>query len=100
MTVGSPCSSRWAVLAADRDRSPTSRSRSAAHDQTTTVEALHPIHDALRQIAWRPLPTDRHADAAAALDEQLELLDADVRRRFEEDLDRRIALQPDPQGVG
>jgi len=37
--------------------------RSAADDPTTTVQALHRIHDALRQLAWRPFPSGRHCDA-------------------------------------
>jgi uncharacterized membrane protein len=41
--------------------------RSAADDPTTTVEALHRIHDAMRQLAWRPFPTGRHADDAGRL---------------------------------
>jgi uncharacterized membrane protein len=41
--------------------------RSAADDPTTTVEALHRIHDALRQLAWRPFPSGRHTDERGAL---------------------------------
>jgi hypothetical protein len=36
----------------------------------------------------------------AALDEQLELLDADVRRAFDDEPDARVALAPDPGGLG
>ena len=38
--------------------------RSASQDPTTTVEALHRIHDAMRELAWRPFPTGRLTDAA------------------------------------
>jgi uncharacterized membrane protein len=41
--------------------------RSAADDPTTTVEALHRIHDALRQLAWRPFPSGRYCDARGDL---------------------------------
>jgi uncharacterized membrane protein len=41
--------------------------RSAADDPTTTVEALHRIHDALRMLVWRPFPTGHHTDANGAL---------------------------------
>jgi uncharacterized membrane protein len=41
--------------------------RSASDDPTTSVEALHRIHDSLRQLAWRPFPSGRHTDAAGEL---------------------------------
>jgi len=41
--------------------------RSAADDPTTTVEALHRIHDCMRQLAPRAFPSGRHADAAGTL---------------------------------
>src|SRR4051794_1559264 len=125
--------------------------RSASEDSTTTVEALHRIHDAVRQLAWRPFPTGRHIDAAgelrlivpvrgwedfvrlafeeirlagaeqpqiaralravlvdlktvapderqAALDEQCELLDAAVRRAYDEESATRHARVADMQG--
>src|SRR3954464_7890270 len=127
--------------------------RSASEDPTTTVEALHRIHDALRQLAWRPFPSGRHTDAAGELrlivpvrdwddfvrlafeeirlagaaqpqiaralravledlmtvtpderqeplDEQLELLDAAVRRVYDEESVTRHARVADMQGLG
>jgi uncharacterized membrane protein len=127
--------------------------RSASDDPTTTVEALHRIHDSLRQLAWRPFPSGRHTDAAGelrlivpvrdwedfvrlafeeirlagaaqpqiarslravledlktvapeerqpALDEQRELLDAAVRREYDEDSVMRHARVADMQGLG
>jgi uncharacterized membrane protein len=127
--------------------------RSASEDPTTTVEALHRIHDSLRQLAWRPFPSGRHTDAAgelrlivpvrdwedfvrlafeeirlvgaaqpqiarglravledlktvapherqAALDEQRELLDAAVRRAYDEESVTRHARVADMQGLG
>src|SRR3954465_6690663 len=127
--------------------------RSASEDPTTTIEALHRIHDAVRQLAWRPFPTGRHIDAAgelrlivpvrgwedfvrlafeeirlagaeqpqiaralravlvdlktvapderqAALDEQCELLDAAVRRAYDEESVTRHARVADMQGLG
>src|SRR3954453_12837315 len=127
--------------------------RSPPEDPTPSVEALHRIHDALRQLAWRPFPTGRHTDAAgelrlimpvhdwedfvrlafeeirlagaaqpqiartlravlkdlmtvapeerqAALDEQRELLDAAVRREYDEDSVMRRARVADMQGLG
>ena len=127
--------------------------RSAAEDPTTTVEAMHRIHDALRQLVWRPFPSGRHTDAAgelrlivpvrdwedfvrlafeeirlagaaqpqiarglravledlktvapderqAALDEQRELLDAAVRRAYDEESVTRHARVADMQGLG
>jgi len=127
--------------------------RSASEDPTTTVEALHRIHDALRQLAWRPFPSGRHTDAAGelrlivpvrdwddfvrlafeeirlagaaqpqiaralravledlktvapderhtALDDQLELLDAAVRRVYDEESVTRHARVADMQGLG
>ncbi len=127
--------------------------RSAAEDPTTTVEALHRIHDSLRQLAWRPFPSGRHTDAAgelrlivpvrdwedfvrlafeeirlvgaaqpqiarglravledlktvapderqAALDEQRELLDAAVRRAYDDESVTRHARVADMQGLG
>jgi uncharacterized membrane protein len=41
--------------------------RSAADDPSTTVEALHRIHDALRQLAWRPFPSGHHCDTRGEL---------------------------------
>jgi uncharacterized membrane protein len=127
--------------------------RSASDDPTTTVEALHRIHDSVRQLAWRPFPSGLHTDAAgelrlivpvrdweefvrlafeeirlvgaaqpqiarslravledlktvapeerqAALDEQRELLDAAVRREYDEDAVMRRARVADMQGLG
>ena len=127
--------------------------RSASDDPTTTVEALHRIHDALRQLAWRPFPSGRHTDAdgelrlivpvrdwedfvrlafeeirltgvaqpqiarslravledlktvapeerQAALDEQRELLDAAVRRGYDEESVMHHARVADMQGLG
>ncbi|HEX7299994.1 MAG TPA: DUF2254 domain-containing protein [Solirubrobacteraceae bacterium] len=127
--------------------------RSASQDPGTTVEAIHRIHDCMRQLAPRRFPSGRHADASgrvrliepvrgwndyvllafeeirlagmrspqvtrrlraaledletvapperlAALEEQLELLEADVRRAFEDETDARVALAADPQGLG
>jgi uncharacterized membrane protein len=127
--------------------------RSASEDPTTTVEAIHRIHDSLRQLAWRPFPSGRHTDAAgelrlivpvrdwedfvrlafeeirlagaaqpqiarglravledlktvapderqAALDEQRELLDAAVRRAYDEESVTRHARVADMQGLG
>jgi hypothetical protein len=65
--------------------------RSVADDPTTTVEALHRIHDCMRQLAWRPFPTGRHTDASG----QLRLV-VPVRRAH----DREIASLADPQGLG
>ena len=127
--------------------------RSASEDPTTTIEALHRIHDSLRQLAWRPFPSGRHTDAAGelrlivpvrdredfvrlafeeirlagaaqpqiarglravledlktvapderqtALDEQRELLDAAVRRAYDEESVTRHARVADMQGLG
>jgi uncharacterized membrane protein len=127
--------------------------RSASEDPTTTIEALHRIHDSLRQLAWRPFPSGRHTDAAgelrlivpvrdwedfvrlafeeirlagaaqpqiarglravledlktvasderqAALDEQRELLDAAVRRAYDEESVTRHVRVADMQGLG
>jgi len=127
--------------------------RSAAEDPSTTIEAMHRIHDSLRQLAWRPFPSGRHTDAAgelrlivpvrdwedfvrlafeeirlagaaqpqiarglravledlktvapderqAALDEQRELLDAAVRRAYDEESVTRHARVADMQGLG
>ena len=127
--------------------------RSASEDPTTTVEAIHRIHDSLRQLAWRPFPSGRHTDAAgelrlivpvrdwedfvrlafeeirlagaaqpqiarglgavledlktvapderqAALDEQRQLLDAAVRRAYDEESVTRHARVADMQGLG
>jgi uncharacterized membrane protein len=127
--------------------------RSASDDPTTTVEALHRIHDCLRQLAVRTFPSGRHCDADGvlrvsepvrswddyvllafeeirlaaasspqiarrlraalldlktvasperqpALDEQLDRLDAEVRRHFDDEHDVRIALAADPLGLG
>jgi len=127
--------------------------RSASEDPTTTVEAMHRIHDSLRQLAWRPFPSGRHTDPAgelrlivpvrdwedfvrlafeeirlagaaqpqiarglravlddlktvapderqAALDEQRELLDAAVRRAYDEESVTRHARVADMQGLG
>jgi uncharacterized membrane protein len=127
--------------------------RSAAEDPSTTVEAIHRIHDCMRQLAARRFPSGRHADQRGqlrliepvrgwddyvllafeeirlvgmgspqvtrrlraaledlrtvvppdrlpALDEQLALLAADVRRAFEDEADARVALAADPQGLG
>jgi uncharacterized membrane protein len=41
--------------------------RSIASDPTTTVQALHRIHEALRQLAVARLPSGRHYDAAGDL---------------------------------
>jgi uncharacterized membrane protein len=41
--------------------------RSASDDPTTTVEALHRIHDCMRQLAPRAFPSGHHADAGGTL---------------------------------
>jgi uncharacterized membrane protein len=41
--------------------------RSAGDDPSTTVEALHRIHAAMRQLAIRRFPTGRYCDAAGNL---------------------------------
>jgi uncharacterized membrane protein len=127
--------------------------RSASEDPSTTIEAMHRIHDSLRQLAWRPFPSGRHTDAAgelrlivpvrdwedfvrlafeeiriagaaqpqiarglravledlktvapderqAVLDEQRELLDAAVRRAYDEESVTRHARVADMQGLG
>jgi uncharacterized membrane protein len=127
--------------------------RSASDDPTTTVEALHRIHEGMRQLAVRSFPSCEHRDASGtirltgpvrewddfvllafeeirltadgspqiarrlraalldllelapperrpALEDQLELLDAAVRRRFDDDRDARVALGADAQGLG
>ena len=123
------------------------------NDPTTTVQALHRLHDLLRQIAPRPLPCGEHRDEDGAvrlvertvswdgyvrlafdeirlagasepqvtrkmcsaladlksvappdrqepLDRQLRLLDAAVRRAFDDDEDIIAALTPDTEGIG
>ncbi|MGY1640119.1 DUF2254 domain-containing protein [Geodermatophilus sp. SYSU D00703] len=123
------------------------------NDPTTTVQALHRLHDLLRQIAARPLPCGEHRDedgvvrltertvtwdgyvrlafdeirlagvsepqvtrkmcAALAdlksvappdrqepLDRQLRLLDAAVRRAYDDEEDVLAALTPDTEGIG
>src|SRR3954470_7657656 len=123
------------------------------NDPTTAVQALHRLHDLLRQIAPRPLPCGEHRDedgvvrlvertvnwdgyvrlafdeirlarasepqvtrkmcAALAdikgvappdrqdpLDRQLRLLDAAVRRAFDDEEDVIAALTPDTEGIG
>lgn len=127
--------------------------RSAADDPTTTVEAIHRIHDGMRQLAGRRFPTGRLTDDSgavrlvaaerdwddyvrlafeelrlagagspqiarrlraalldlrtvapperqAALQTQLELLDAAVHRHYDDDEDARTALAADPLGLG
>jgi uncharacterized membrane protein len=127
--------------------------RSAEDDPTTTVEALHRIHDCMRQLAPRAFPSGRHTDAEGTLrlvepvrdwddyvllafeeirlaapgspqiarrlrsaladlatvapperrpplEAQLELLEAGVRRHFDDDRDIRVALVADAQGLG
>ena len=123
------------------------------NDPTTAVQALHRLHDLLRQIAPRPLPCGEHRDedgvvrliertvswdgyvrlafdeirlagasepqvtrkmcAALAdlkcvappdrqepLDRQLRLLDAAVRRAYDDEEDVVAALTPDTEGIG
>jgi uncharacterized membrane protein len=41
--------------------------RSAAQDPTTTVEAIHRIHDCMRQLVPRSFPSGRHCDADGTL---------------------------------
>jgi uncharacterized membrane protein len=41
--------------------------RSASQDPSTTVEAIHRIHDCLRQLAPRAFPDGRHRDAAGTV---------------------------------
>jgi uncharacterized membrane protein len=122
-------------------------------DPTTTVQAVHRLHDCLRQLATRELAADRHHDAAGqlrlvarsigwdgyvrlafdeirlagvsspqvvrrlrdaltdlksiappdrqpALDRQLELLTAGVRRSYADAQDVDAGLVPDRQGIG
>jgi len=123
------------------------------NDPTTTVQALHRLHDLLRQMAPRPLPCGEHRDedgvvrlvertvswagyvrlafdeirlagasepqvtrkmcAALAdlksvapadrhepLDHQLRLLQAAVRRAYDDEEDVCAALTPDTEGIG
>lgn len=127
--------------------------RSAAQDPTTTVEAIHRIHDCMRQLVSLGFPSGNHCDAEGtlrviervrdwddyvllafeeirlaatsspqiarrlraalvdlktvapperrpALDEQLDCLDAAVRRHCDDEHDARIALAADPLGLG
>jgi uncharacterized membrane protein len=122
-------------------------------DPTTTVMAIHRLHDCLRLLAARPFPSGRHCDAAGnvrlltrtmewggyvrlafdelrlagagspqvtrrlraaledlrtvapperhpPLDRQLKLLDAGVRRAYDDGLDVEAALTADQQGIG
>jgi uncharacterized membrane protein len=41
--------------------------RSASDDPTTTVEAIHRIHDCMRQLAARPFPSGRRCDGNGTL---------------------------------
>ena len=70
--------------------------RSASDDPTTTVEALHRIHDAMRQLVWRPFPSGRHTDETGELRLIVPVRDWDdyVRLAFEE---IRIAGVGQPQ---
>jgi uncharacterized membrane protein len=70
--------------------------RSASEDPTTTVEALHRIHDSLRQLAWRPFPSGRHTDPAGELRLIVPMRDWEdfVRLAFEE---IRLAGAAQPQ---
>ena len=123
------------------------------NDPTTALQALHRIHDLLRQLAPRPFPSGVHRDESgevrlltrvmdwdgyvrlafdeirlagagtpqiarrlraaledlktvapaerqAALDRQLQLLSAAVRREYEDPADVSAALTPDVQGIG
>ncbi|TFV91913.1 DUF2254 domain-containing protein [Blastococcus sp. CT_GayMR20] len=123
------------------------------NDPTTAVQALHRLHDLLRQIAARPLPCGEHrdedgvvrliertvswdgyvrlafdeirlagasepqvsrklcaaladlkcvapADRQEPLDRQLRLLDAAVRRAYDDEEDVLAALTPDTEGIG
>ncbi|RKS75328.1 putative membrane protein [Motilibacter peucedani] len=123
------------------------------NDPTTAVQALHRLHDPLRQLAPRPLPGGEHRDEdgvvrlvervmswdgyvrlafdevrlagasepqvtrriCAALDDlrsvapphrqeplerQLRLLEAAVRRTYEDEEDAVAALTPDTEGIG
>jgi len=122
-------------------------------DPTTAVQAIHRLHDCLRQLAPRPFPSGQHHDAEGrlrlvtrtigwdgyvrlafdeirlagactlqvarrlraaledlktvapperqpALDRQLGLLEAAVRREFDDEEDIDAALTPDQQGIG
>ncbi|NKY38079.1 DUF2254 domain-containing protein [Cellulomonas septica] len=122
-------------------------------DPTTTLQALHRLHDLLRQVAARPLPSGVHRDAdgvvrlvertlswdgyvrlafdeirlagvsspqvtrrlcaalqdlkrvapperQAALDRQVRLLAAGVRRAYDDEEDVAAALTPDNEGIG
>ncbi|WP_245159061.1 DUF2254 domain-containing protein [Blastococcus sp. TF02A-35] len=122
-------------------------------DPTTTVQALHRLHDLLRAMAPRPLPSGEHLDQdgvlrllertvswdgyvrlafdeirlagasepqvtrrlcaaladlkgvappdrQAPLDRQLRLMDAAVRRAYEDEEDVTAALTPDTEGIG
>lgn len=70
--------------------------RSASDDPTTTVEALHRIHDSLRQLAWRPFPSGLHTDADGELRLIVPVRDWEdfVRLAFEE---IRLAGAAQPQ---
>jgi len=122
-------------------------------DPTTAVQAIHRLHDCLRQLAPRPFPSGRHYDDEGhlrlvtrtlgwdgyvrlafdelrlvggaqpqvarrlraaledlktvapperqpVLDHQLELLEAFVRRQFDDDEDVSAFLVGDQQGIG
>ncbi|MGY1814410.1 DUF2254 domain-containing protein [Blastococcus sp. SYSU D00820] len=66
------------------------------NDPTTTVQALHRLHDLLRQIAARPLPCGEHRDddGAVRLLERTVSWDGYVRLAFDE---IRLAGASEPQ---
>jgi uncharacterized membrane protein len=77
-------------------------------DPTTTVQALHRLHDLLRQLASRPFPTGEHRDedgVVRLVERTLSwdgyvLLAAAVHRAYEDEEDVSAALTPDTQGIG
>ena len=66
------------------------------NDPTTTVQALHRLHDLLRQIAGRPLPRGEHRDedGVVRLIERTVSWDGYVRLAFDE---IRLAGASEPQ---
>jgi uncharacterized membrane protein len=66
------------------------------NDPTTTVQALHRLHDLLRQIAARPLPSGEHRDedGVVRLVERTVSWDGYVRLAFDE---VRLAGASEPQ---
>jgi uncharacterized membrane protein len=70
--------------------------RSANDDPTTTVEALHRIHDSMLELAWRTFPSGRYRDESGEVRLNVPIRDWShiVRLDFEE---IRIAGSHQPQ---